>query len=805
MPTLKAAPPMIELPVLPLRSLVLFPNAALPFTLSRTAAIRAVEATGEGSLLTVVTQVDPQQDYPTTHDLYPVGVVAVLRRLARVAQEQEAVIAVLEGLERVAMVEAMQDEPYLKARFQQLSSHEPSFEDPVYRALKRNVLDLFTEIVEHSPTLPDDLIVMIRNLTDDGVLTDIIAAALPEVATELRQELLATLDVRKRMVRLNEILASERESLRLREQIRSEVQEKIAGTQREFFLREQLKAIHKELGEEDDDEREVEELRRRLDQAGLSDEAQKESERELRRLRHMSAASPEYMVIRTYLEWLADVPWQATSALEVDLERAATILDRDHYDLEKVKERILEFLAVLRIKKELKGPILCFVGPPGVGKTSVGKSIAHATGREFVRLSLGGIHDEAEIRGHRRTYIGAMPGQIIRGLRRAGTCDPVFMLDEVDKLGRDVRGDPAAALLEVLDPEQNAAFRDNYLDVPFDLSRVLFIATANTLDPIPPALRDRMEVLELPGYTDQEKLEIARRYLIAKQVTMHGLVPGAHLSFLPEAISEIIHGHTHEAGVRKLEQHIAAICRKRARKVAENDQGHLVVTGEVVGALLGAPRYRIESQLAERTRRPGVAVAVAWTPCGGDVLFVESTRMPQGKGDFTLTGQLGDVMQESARTALSWLRANGGRYGIDEDAFRRHDIHIHVPSGAVPKDGPSAGVVMVASLVSLFTNRPVRPYVALTGEITLSGVLLPVGGIKEKVLAARRSDVKEIVIPRDNEANLREDVPEHLRAGLAVTIASSIDDALAAVLEPAGVQFASRPGRDCVPRVSCRP
>jgi ATP-dependent Lon protease len=800
MPIPKNSSQTLDLPVLPLRTLVLFPSAALPFTLTRASALRAVDAAGEGNLIAVVTQVNPQQDEPTIRDLYPVGVVAVLRRVARIVQDHEAVIAVLEGLERVSVVEELQQEPFLRVRLERLSSRASDTEDPVYLALRRNILEVFSEIVERSPSLPDDIIVMTRNIADASVLTDIIAAALPEVAVEIRQELLGMLDVMERMHRLNEILVSERESLRLREQIHSEVQEKIAGTQREYFLREQLKAIHKELGEEEDDEREFEELRERLEQAGLPEEASKESEREFRRLRRLSAASPEYTVIRTYLEWLADLPWNRTSGTEpadIDLERATSILDHDHYDLEKVKERILEYLAVQRIKKELKGPILCLVGPPGVGKTSVGKSIARATGREFVRLSLGGIHDEAEIRGHRRTYIGALPGQIIRSLRRAGTCDPVFMLDEVDKVGRDFRGDPAAALLEVLDPEQNHTFRDHYLDVPFDLSRVLFIATANIIDPIPAPLRDRMEVLELPGYIDQEKVEIAQRYLIPRQANIHGLFPGTHLRFLPEAISEIVHSYTHEAGVRKLEQHIAAICRKRARQVVENGKGLLVVTPQVVRTLLGAPRYRVETQLAERTRRPGVAVAVAWTPYGGDVLFIEATRMPHGKGDFTLTGQLGDVMQESARTALSWLRANGGRYGIDEDSFRKYDVHVHVPSGAVPKDGPSAGVVMVASLVSLFTDRPVRPHVAMTGEVTLSGVLLPVGGIKEKVLAARRSGVKEIIIPRENEPNLLEEVPEHLREGLAVTLASTIEDALAAVLQPAsaGAQVASRRNR----------
>jgi ATP-dependent Lon protease len=798
MPPRSEFPDQTEVPVLPLRSLVLFPHAALPITVSRTSVLRAVESVGEDGLVAVVTQLDPEDDAPSARELYQIGTGAIVRQMTHLGDGNDAAMLVLEGLERVAIVEELQTEPFPRVRVRRLASEGATSSDTVHSALHRNILDLFEDVVKDSPGMPDDLIVLARNIADDSALTDVIASALIEVPAASRQALLATLDVRRRMERLTEILVRERESMRVGERIRRQVQQKIAGTQREYVLREQLKAIRQELGDEKAEEQELDELRGRIDEAGLPAEARTEAERELRRLQHMPPGSPEYSVIRNYLDWLGNLPWNKTSATVADLARSQAILDEDHYDLEKVKERILEYLAVQQLKQELRGPILCFVGPPGVGKTSVGRSIARATGREFVRLSLGGTHDEAEIRGHRRTYVGALPGQIIRGLRRAGTCDPVFMLDEIDKLGKDFRGDPSAALLEVLDPEQNSSFRDHYLDVPFDLSRVFFVTTANLLDPIPAALRDRMEVIELPGYIDEEKLQIAERYLIPKQVEAHGLKLDGDIRFDSDAVMEMIRSHTHEAGVRKLEQHISAVCRKRARQVVTGQRSMLKVTPPIVGEMLGAPRYRHDSQLEERTRRPGVAVAVAWTPAGGEVLFVETTRMPEGKGDVTLTGQLGDVMQESARTALSWLRAHALEFRIEELAFRRHDIHIHVPSGAVPKDGPSAGVVMVASLASLFTDRPVRPFVALTGEITLSGVLLPVGGIKEKVLAARRSGVREIVLPVDNEPNLVEEVPDYLREGLEVHYAATIEEALELVLESAAP---ARPLRASMPPV----
>jgi ATP-dependent Lon protease len=774
--------PVMELPIVPLRTMVLFPHAALPMTLNRPGASRAVEAAGQDGLIAVVTQAHPEIEDPAAGDLYAIGTGAVVRQLTQPGGG--TVMVILEGVERVAIIDIVQTRPYLRARIRRLAS-ERSQLDALYSATRSNLLDSFSEMVQLSQVLPDELGLVARSIGDDAALTDMIGSALVESTPQTRQDLLATLSVRRRMDKLTEVIARELESLRLREKLRADVQEKIINSQREVVLREQLKAIQRELGEAHGDEQHIIELRDKIERGDLPDEARKEALREAERLTEMQPGSPEHSMVRTYLEWLAELPWNHETAAPVDLRRAKEILDEDHYDLEKVKERILEFLAVQRLRKAQKGPLMCLVGPPGVGKTSIGKSIARATGRTFVRISLGGTNDEAEVRGHRRTYIGALPGQIIRGLRRAGSCDPVFMLDEIDKLGRDFRGDPSAALLEVLDPEQNSAFRDHYLDVPFDLSHVMFIATANVLDTVPEALRDRLEVIELPGYIDEDKLQIAQRYLIPKQIEQSGLEP-ADLTFLDAAVLEMIRGYTHEAGVRKLEQLIASVCRKRARQLAEGASGALVINHSVVSSLLGPAHYRIESQLAERTARPGVATAVAWTPAGGEILFVEATLLPHGKGEITLTGQLGDVMRESARTAVSWVRAHAARYGISEDVFAHHDLHIHVPAGAVPKDGPSAGSVMVTALVSLLSQTPVRPYLALTGEITLSGVLLPIGGIKEKVLAARRSGVRYLVLPVENEPNVRDEVPEHLRGDIEIELASTIEQAVDLALATEG-------------------
>jgi len=587
---------------------------------------------------------------------------------------------------------------------------------------------------------------------------------------------LETPDVRKRLEKINQHLAKELEVQQLRNKIQSEVQDRVQQTQREYYLREQMKAIQKELGEQDENQRETEDLRQKIEAAGMPEEVKKEALKELARLARMSPMAADYSVTRNYIEWLAVLPWNKSSGGEVDILKAKEILDADHYDLKKVKERILDYLSVRRLKPNMKGPILCFVGPPGVGKTSLGKSIARALGRKFVRLSLGGVHDEAEIRGHRRTYIGALPGQIIQGIRRAETNDPVFMLDEIDKVGRDFRGDPAAALLEALDPEQNATFRDNYLDVPFDLSKVLFITTANMLDPIADPLRDRMEIIELQGYTEEEKTHIAFQYLIPRQTEENGVTKD-QIEFTEDSIHFIIRHYTREAGVRSLERNIGTICRKQARRIAEGKTDKLLVTRGVVEEFLGGIKIRVEGEIAERTMRPGVAVGLAWTPAGGDILFVEANTM-KGKGNFIMTGQIGQVMQESMQAALTWVRSNTTELGIAPEFFSDHDIHIHVPAGAIPKDGPSAGVTMVTALVSLLSNRRVRPLTAMTGEITLSGNVLPVGGIKEKVLAAKRAGVHDVILPAENQTNVVEDLTAEELEGLTIHYVKMIDEVL---------------------------
>jgi len=596
---------------------------------------------------------------------------------------------------------------------------------------------------------------------------------------------LDTLDIRARMDALNRILIKELEVLELGSKIQSQVQSEVGKNQREYFLREQLKAIQKELGEGDDQAREIDELRTKVDAAGMPESVRKEALRELDRLSKMPVAAAEYTVSRTYMDWIVALPWSKRTEDSIDLRKTKEVLDADHSGLEKVKDRVIEYLAVRKLNPDVKGPILCFLGPPGVGKTSLAKSIANSLGRKFVRVSLGGMRDEAEIRGHRRTYIGALPGQIIQGLRRAESKNPVFILDEIDKLGSDFRGDPASALLEVLDPEQNNSFRDHYLDVPFDLSEVLFLTTANVLDPVPPALRDRMEVLELAGYTEEEKLKIAIEHLISKQIKNHGL-SAENVEFTEKAIRAVIRGYTREAGVRNLEREIGALCRKIARRRAEGDEARIVVTDEVVVEMLGAPTF-LDEEIENRTKDPGVAVGLAWTPAGGEVLFVEASRM-QGGGSLTLTGHLGDVMKESARTALSWFRAHATRYGVDPEFYKDAEVHLHVPSGAIPKDGPSAGVTMVTALASELSSRPVRGDVAMTGEITLSGRVLPVGGIKEKVLAARRHGIREVILPRQNEKNIKEDLTEELRSELTIHYVTHIEEVTSIALMPSSAQ-----------------
>ncbi len=769
------------LPILPVRDTVLFPGAVLPLTVGRESSLALVNALqGEEKMLGVVAQLDPRIEDPAAADLHKVGTLARVHKTVKMPNGN--VVIFLEGLQRIQVVDLIGLRPYLRAKVEA----QPDIlgeADTELEALERNAQELFRDVVSHSPQLSDDLQSAAMNIDDPGRLADFIAGTLPSLSTLLRQELIETSSVRRRLETLIRELSKELEVLELRSKIHDQVQEQVSQNQREYLLREQMKAIQKELGESDDTMQEIDELRKKVDEAGMTAEAKKECDRELKRLAKMTPASAEYMVSRTYLEWMTSLPWSKSSGSEeINIAKAHEILDEDHYDLQKVKERILDYLAVKKIQPGMKGPILCFVGPPGVGKTSLGKSIARSLGRKFVRIALGGMHDEAEIRGHRRTYIGALPGQIIQGLKRGETNDPVMMLDEVDKLGRDFRGDPSSALMEVLDPEQNNSFRDHYLDVPFDLSKVLFIATANWMDPIPEPLRDRMEIIELPGYTGEEKLHIAHKYLIPKQATEHGLKVGEQIEFTDAGLQEIIHSFTREAGVRNLEREIATITRKQARRIAEDKTEKMVVTPEVVREFLGVPKFRTEKEVEERVKRPGVAVGLVWTPVGGDIIFIEATRMRGGK-QFTMTGHLGEVMQESMTAALTWTRANGERYGIDPDFFRKQDIHIHVPSGAVPKDGPSAGAAMVTALVSLLSNRPIKDRLAMTGEMTLSGIVLPIGGVKEKVLGAKRAGIKEVLLPADNEPNVVADLPADILGDMKITYVRTLDEVLEHALQ----------------------
>ncbi len=762
-----------ELPILPVRDMVLFPNAILPLTVGRDSSLKIInDLKEEEKFIGVVAQRDPRVDNPQPVDLYQIGTAAFVHKVIKLPSQ--SLFIFVEGLQRIALQEVIQQEPYLRARVKGLFDIAPAEKSADFEARVRNVSSLFQQVVQLSPTLSDDLQTVVMNIDDPGRLTDFIAANLPSLSSTERQELLESLDLEARLERLRRQLGREVEVLQLRSKIQSDVQDQVTQSQREYYLREQMKAIQKELGEADE-QQEIEELRRKIEAAGMTEEAKKEALRELGRLAKMSPAAADYHVTRTYLDWLVILPWIKVSDFKVDLQKAKQVLDEDHWDLERVKERILDYLAVLRLKPQLKGPILCFVGPPGVGKTSLGKSIARALDRKFVRMSLGGIHDEAEIRGHRRTYIGALPGQIIQGIRRAETRDPVYMLDEVDKIGRDFRGDPSSALLEVLDPEQNAHFRDNYLDVAFDLSKVLFICTSNVLDTVPPPLLDRMEVLELQGYTEEEKVQIAVRHLLPKQTEENGVKSPEQIEFTREALAHIIRYYTREAGVRSLEREVATICRKQARKIAEGATGKLRVAPDNVSDFLGIPRFRLDTEVVDRTRQPGVAVGLAWTPTGGEVLFVEANVMKGGKG-FDMTGHVGQVMQESMQAALAWVRTHAVEYGIDPDFFQSKDIHIHVPSGAIPKDGPSAGVTMVTALVSALTRRPLRERVAMTGEITLSGQVLPVGGIKEKILAAKRAGVHEIILPADNEPNVSEDLNKEILKGLELHYVKTIQE-----------------------------
>ncbi|HXG87073.1 MAG TPA: endopeptidase La [Vicinamibacterales bacterium] len=770
-----------ELPVLPLRDTVLFPNSFMPLAVARESSVRLIdEAVSSGSLIAVFTQREATEDEPLQADLYPVGTASHIHKMFKLPDGSLRII--VQGLTRIRLTGLVNVRPYLRAKVEEAMEVLGDKDRLEIDALQRNIKTNFQQIVSLSPLMSDDLQTLAMNISEPGRLADFIASSLGSISTETRQEVLETLDVRQRLDVLNRVLIKELEVLELGSKIQSQVQSEVGKNQRDYFLREQLKAIQRELGEGDDQTKEIEELRTKIEAIGMPETVKKEALRELDRLSKMPPAAAEYTVSRTYLDWLLALPWSKRTDEVIDLPKTLEVLNHDHSGLEKVKDRILEYLAVRKLNPAMKGPILCFVGPPGVGKTSLARSIATSLGRKFVRISLGGMRDEAEIRGHRRTYIGALPGQIVQGLRRAESKNPLFILDEIDKLGSDFRGDPASALLEVLDPEQNSTFRDHYLDVPFDLSEVLFITTANILDPVPAPLRDRMEVLELAGYTEEEKLAIARDHLVERQIKNHGLTE-KQITFNDASLRMLIRGYTREAGVRNLEREIGAVCRKIARRRAEGQNAKVRVTPDLVQTLLGAPRF-VDEEMEERTKNPGVAIGLAWTPVGGEVLLVEASRMA-GTGSLTLTGQLGEVMKESARAALSWVRTHATEWAIDPEFFKGSEIHIHVPSGAIPKDGPSAGVTMVTSLVSDLSRRPVRGDVAMTGEITLSGRVLPVGGIKEKVLAAKRLGIKEIILPRQNAKNVNEDLTEELRRGLTIHLVNTIDEVLLLALLPA--------------------
>ncbi|HSI81310.1 MAG TPA: endopeptidase La [Solirubrobacterales bacterium] len=772
-----AQPLPAALPILPLRDMVTYPDALTPLAVGQQRSIRLVNDVLSGErLLVMVASTDPELAEPGPDDIYRVGVAGAVARMLKVPDGTVRIL--VQGTERVRIGDIVATEPYLVARIAPLPDVlEPS---PELDALTHNVQRTFTEIVEHIPYLPEELQLAVTNIDDPSALSHLIAGAL-RIPTAEKQELLEEVDVSARLRRLSQILTRELEVVQLGSRIQSEVQSEIEKGQREYFLREQLKAIQRELGEEDETQAEVNELRSRIESAELPEHALKAAERELSRLERLPAAAAEYGVIRTYLEWLVDLPWSKETEDDLDIGHAREVLDADHYDLERVKDRILEYLAVRSLNPASHGPILCFVGPPGVGKTSLGRSIARALGREFERISVGGVRDEAEIRGHRRTYIGAMPGTILRALRDAGTRNPVFMIDEIDKMGADFRGDPSSAMLEVLDPAQNDSFRDHYLDLPFNLSEVMFIATANTLDTVPPALRDRMEVIQLSGYTLDEKLHIAKRYLVPRQIAENGLRKG-RISFSDAALRAIADEYTREAGVRSLEREIGTVCRKVAREVAEGKAtGRQSISAKRARELLG--RRRFFSEARRRTKDPGVATGLAWTPVGGEVLFIEATAMP-GSGKLTITGQLGDVMRESAQAALSWVRGHAERLNPDlaNDWFATHDIHVHVPAGAVPKDGPSAGIAMAIALASLVKGEPVASDVAMTGELTLTGQVLPVGGLKEKSLAAQRAGIKRVIVPSRNEGEVLE-IPEHERRDLEYVYVDEIGTALEAALD----------------------
>jgi len=758
-----------EIPLLPVVDVALFPKMVMPLMIWEKNWVQLVdEALMKDHLIGLVMVQGKGQDPLTTKDLYSYGTVGSILKMAKVPEG--GVRLMVQGLSRFKIEEFTATNPYFKARIEVLKDLlESGIETD---ALLNSARGLFIKVLDLSPYLPAELGLLAQSVEDPGSLADMVTSTL-NIPKEDKQDILETLEVKQRLQKITVLLTKELEVLELGKKIQSEVKEGIDKTQREYYLREQLKAIQKELGEKDEKSLEIDEYRKKIVERGLSPAAAKEAERELDRLSRMNPASPEYTVALSYLDWLTELPWQIHTEDNLDIEAAAKVLDDDHFDLEKVKKRILEYLAVRKLKPDMKGPIFCFAGPPGTGKTSFGRSIARALGRKFVRLSLGGVRDEAEIRGHRRTYVGALPGRIIQGLKKAGSNNPVFILDEIDKVGADFRGDPSSALLEVLDPEQNSTFSDHYLEVEFDLSKVMFITTANILDTIPPALRDRMEVLDLSGYIEEEKIQIAQKHLIPKQLKEHGLSEKI-LTFNKKALQVIIRSYTREAGLRNLEREIASICRGVAKEVAEGKIKSTKITEKDLHQYLGPVHFF--SEIAERTQEPGVATGLAWTQSGGDILFVEATKMP-GRRTMTLTGQLGEVMKESAGAALSYIRSKAGQLGIPEDFYEKNDLHIHVPAGAIPKDGPSAGTAIMTALTSLLTNRPIRGNLAMTGEITLRGLVLPVGGIKEKVLAAKRAGIVTVILPKKNEKDL-EEIPSHLKKGLKFHFGERMDEVI---------------------------
>ena len=799
--SISSVPP--DLPILPLRGLVVFPMTAVPIRVGQPRSIRLIDDAVAGKrLIGLVASRNPELEMPGPDDVYRVGTVAAVHRLFK--SPDGTITLIMQGLMRIRVEEFVSETPYLTARV--TIAPERSSRTPEVEALRRSILESFQRLTELSQGVPEEISTLIFNVEDPLQLAYAVANQIKTINLQDAQEILELDHVVDKLRKLLGLLIREVEVLELGHKIRSDAQSEMEKAQREYFLREQLKVIQRELGEADEQQMEVEEFRKKIEAAGMPEEAEKEARRELDRLSKLPAASAEYGVIRTYLDWLTSLPWNIQTEDNLDIAHARRVLDEDHYDLEEIKERILEYLAVRKLRQERKGEIgerepadlirreregviLCFVGPPGTGKTSLGQSIARALGRKFVRQSLGGVRDEAEIRGHRRTYIGALPGRIIQALRRVESKNPVFMLDEVDKLGTDFRGDPASALLEVLDPEQNREFRDHYLDVPFDLSQVMFITTANLLDPIPPPLRDRMEILTLSGYTETEKVHIAKGYLIPRQLRENGLRPD-ELSFTDDAVRRIIRDYTREAGVRNLEREIGRVARKVVTRVAEGHAEQVVVTADNLEEFLKKPRYFPEAKL--RTQVPGVATGLSVTMAGGEIIFCEATRMPGNKG-FTVTGQLGEVMKESAQAALSYVRSKAAELNIPERIFEQIDIHLHVPAGAVPKDGPSAGVTMATALASLLTGRRVRDDVGMTGEITLRGQLLPVGGIKEKVLAAHRAGLKTVILPRQNEKDL-DDIPEEVRNSMTFVLAEYVDEVFKAALVPDGLEQASADG-----------